>query len=217
MIQVLGVKRVLTLAVLAAANIALGVMVYYVVIPGKTKTETELATVRSQISSRRTEVSTLQTQYQEIQEQKTLFGDLDKSGFFGSQDRLQARKTIEAIQAASHVLSAKYNINAVEVKQNPVAAESDHVLLQSPVSVKIDALDDMDIYSFIYWIENAFPGNSLITGLTIERKMDIDENVLKQIGNGLPAVLVSADLAFAWNTFVPRTQLPQQLGQPPAP
>lgn len=214
MIKVLGIKRVLTLMVLLSLNIVLGLVLYMVVIPGQAQTENELRSVRSAVESRRGEVKRLQTEYQEIQEQKTLFGELEQSGFFGLQDRVQGRKMIEAIQSASHVLSAKYSINAVEVKENPMAALSDHVLLQSPVSVKIDALDDIDIYSFVYWVENAFPGNSLITSITLERKIDIDENVLKQIGNGLPATLMTADIGFSWNTFVPRSQSPVQPGGP---
>jgi hypothetical protein len=83
--------------------------------------------------------------------------------------------------------------------------------------VTIDALDDIDVYSFIYWMENAFPGHAAVTSLTLERKIDIDEVTLRQIGNGVPTVLVSANVAFDWSTMVPRANLPQQLGQPGTP
>ena len=217
MIKVLGIKRVLTLVALFGVNVALAAMLYLVVLPGKAGTEQELNSTRAAVQSRRTEVARLQTEYQQIQQEKNLFGDLENSGFFGSQDRLEARKTMESIQTASHVLSAKYNINAVMSKENAAAAISDHVILQSPVSVQIDALDDVDVYSFLYWIENGFPGQALITDITLERKQDIDENVLKQIGNGTPAVLMTASINFAWNTFVPRDKSPVPSGQAPVP
>lgn len=217
MIKVLGIKRVLTLLILFGVNVALAAMLYFIVLPSKDSTEKELRTTRSAVQSRRTEVTRMQTEYQQIQEEKNLFGDLENSGFFGTQDRLEARRTMESIQSASHVLSAKYNINAVVVKENTASAMSDHVILQSPVTVQLDALDDVDVYKFLYWIENGFPGQSLITDITLERKQDIDENVLKQIGNGVPSVLMTASVNFAWNTFVPRDKSPVAAGPTSAP
>ncbi len=217
MIQILGFKRVLTLAVLVAACAVLAGALYYVVIPQKTKTENELRATRAAVNARRNEVATLKTEYEQIQEQKAQFGNLQQSGFFGTQDRVEARRLIEQIQSSSDVLSARYDIKAVEVQENPLAALSDHVVLHSPMSVSLDALDDVDVYSFMYWVENAFPGHAGVTGFTIERKLDVDEVTLKQIGNGVPVVLVSASVDFSWDTMVPRAQVPQQLGQPAIP
>ncbi|MDB5490516.1 MAG: hypothetical protein JWO78_365 [Micavibrio sp.] len=217
MIKVLGIKRVLTLAILFGINVALAAMLYLVITPAQESTDKELRSTRAAVQGKRAEVSRMQTEYQQIQQEKNLFGDLENSGFFGSQDRVEARNIMESIQSTSHVLSAKYNINAVEAKENSAAALSDHIILQSPVTVQIDALDDVDVYSFLYWIENGFPGQALITDITLERKQDIDENVLKQIGNGSPAVLMSANVNFAWNTFVPRDKSPVPSGQASAP
>jgi hypothetical protein len=217
MIKVLGIKRVLTLTILFGVNVALAAMLYLIVLPSKDSTERELATTRSTVQGKRAEVTRMQTEYQQIQEEKNLFGDLENSGFFGTQDRLGARKTMESIQATSHILSAKYNINAVVAKENSAAAMSDHIILQSPVTVQLDALDDVDVYKFLYWIENGFPGQALITDITLERKQDIDESVLKQIGNGTPSVLMTASVNFAWNTFVSRDKSPVPSGQASAP
>lgn len=217
MIKVLGVKRVLTLMILLLVNMALAGGLYGVLIPQTEKTERDLRVARAAVQTRRTEIQTLQTEYQQIQEQKNLFGDLDKARFFTTQDRVEARRMIEAIQAESNVLSAKYSIGAAEVIEDPVASIADHVIMRSPVSVKVDALDDADIYNFIYWIENAFPGQAAVSSLKVERTLDIDEVSLRQIGNSIPTVLVTADVVFDWNTMVPRAQVPRQLGVPQTP
>ncbi len=217
MMKILGAKRVIMLASLLAVNAVLGAFLYLVLIPQKTGTENELRKVRGAVTARRTEVATLKTEYEQIQEQKNLFGDLQRSGFFDTQDRLGARKVIEQIQAESDVLGARYDIKAVNVQENPIAAQSDHVIMHSPVTVSLDALDDKDIYSFIYWFENAFPGHAGVTAMTLERKLDVDEITLKQIGNGVPVILLSATVDFSWNTMVPRTKIPEQLGQPAVP
>lgn len=215
MIQILGAKRVLTLAILFLVNIALAAALYTIFIPEKTQTEQELRVTKAAVASRRGEIQTMQTEYQQIQQQKSLFGDLEKARFFTTQDRVEARRMIEAIQGTSKVLSAKYAIGAAEVLENEQASAAGHVILHSPLSVNIDALDDMDIYNFIYWMENAFPGHAAVTSLTLERQLDIDEVTLRQIGNGVPTVLVNANIDFDWSTMVPRANLPQQLGPQP--
>lgn len=217
MIQVLGVKRVLTLTILLLVNMALAGGLYGVLIPQTDKTERDLRVARAAVQARRSEIQTLQTEYQQIQEQKNLFGDLDKAKFFTTQNRVEARRMIEAIQSESRVLSARYSIGAAEIVEDPAAAVSDHVIMRSPVSVKVDALDDTDIYNFLYWVENAFPGQAAVTSLTVERMIDVDEVSLRQIGNSIPTVLVTADVVFDWNTMVPRSQVPQQLGVPQMP
>lgn len=217
MIQILGFKRVVTLAILVAANLVLAGMLYYVVLPQKNRTDNELRAVRAAVDGRRAEVTRLQTEFEQIQEQKSLFGQLEKSGFFGTQDRLGARKTIESIQSTSRVLGARYSIEAATVIEDPIVAEAQHVILNTPVKVAVDALDDVDFYSFMYWIENAFPGQASIKKFSLERKLDVEEATLRQIGNGTPAILVSGNVEFTWSTMVPKSQVPQQLGQPAIP
>ena len=214
MIEVLGFKRVMTIVALGFMAGGLAAALYLLVIPQKQKTERELRTIRSAVASRNIEIEKLKVEYQQIQEQKTLFETLQRAGYFGTQDRLRARKVIESIQAESKVLSAKYTIAAAEVKNDPSMAEVNHVVLRSPVDVTVDALDDMDIYKFMYWIENGFPGHAGITEFTLERRMDIDEALLRQVGNGVPTVLVNGKIKFAWNTMVPKDQVPQQIIQP---
>lgn len=215
MIQILGAKRVITLSILLLVNLALGAGLYYILVPQKTKTQMELRVAKSAVASRRDQIQTMQTEYQQIQEQKDLFGDLEKARFFTIQDRIEARRMIESIQQESKVLSAKYSIGAAEVQENEKASAAGYVILHSPISLNIEALDDIDIYSFVYWMENSFPGQVGVVAATLERKRDIDEVTLRQIGNGVPTVLVNATIDFDWNTMVPRENLPQQLGAQP--
>lgn len=217
MIKILGVKRVLTLAILVAVNAILAFAAYSVTLPQKEKAEAELRSTKANIAQRRDEMIRLKTEYEQIQQQKNLFEKLQEAGFFSLQDRLQARRTIEQIQTLSKILSTKYDIQAIQVQENQIAAASDHVILHTPVKITVDAMDDLDIYNFIYWVENSFPGHAGMTNIVIDRRLDIDETTLKQIGNSIPTVLVSATIDFSWDTMVPRTDIPQQLSQPATP
>lgn len=216
MIQILGLKRIVTLAVLFALNVVLGVALYYFITPEKTRVENELRRVTGEVATRRTETEKLRTEYQLIQEQKSKFVELQKAGFFNVQDRVEARKMIEAIQANSHVLAAKYSLMPAEVVENKFAAEADHVVLRSPISFSIEALDDIDVYSFVYWLENSLPGHVSIENISIERAQEVDEVTLRKIGSGVPTVMVTAKIDMSWRTVVPRALAAEQLRQPVA-
>jgi hypothetical protein len=217
MIKILGAKRVIILAVLVALNAVLGGFLYYMIIPQKETTERQLRSTRAAVETRRTEVSRLQSEFEQIQEQKSQFGHLEKSGFFSNQDRLGARKTMEMIQSTSRVLAARYQIDAAQVTEDPLATETNHVLLKTPVRVSVDALDDVDFYSFMYWIENAFPGQASIKNFSMQRKIDVNEDTLRLIGSGTPTNLVGGEVSFIWTTMVTRDQISQQLGLPSVP
>lgn len=217
MIQVIGYKRLLMLAILFGANVFLAGMVYYVVMPQKSKTDVELNTAKAAVQARRAEVSRMKADYEQVQEQKDRFEKLRQSGFFGKQDRAEAKNLIASIQSTSRVLGATYQIGAAALTEEGAVAESGHVLMSSPVSVSISALDDLDYYSFMYWMENSFPGHVGIKSFNLERKIDIDDDVLRQIGNGVPTVLISGSIDFSWSTMIPKESVTQQLGQPLSP
>ena len=204
MIEVLGARRVTVIAGLALVNALLGAATYLYVLPQKDKTDQELRTVRAEISQRRDETEKMHTQLQQIEEQKELFAVLQKSDFFGEQDRYNARRTIEAIQTQSSVLSARYTIGAAQQEDTEKATEAGQQLMVSPIEIAIEAMDDIDVYNFVYWIENAFPGHVGVDMIELTRKGDLSEAVLRQIGSGSPVTLIDSKVGFTWRTMVPK-------------
>ncbi|MBU0799543.1 MAG: hypothetical protein KKA05_00930, partial [Alphaproteobacteria bacterium] len=101
---------------------------------------------------------------------------------------------------------AKYNIQPVRMEENTAAAQSNQVLLNSAMDAEIDALNDMDFYTFVYWLENGFPGQITINNLEIKRENDVNDVTLRQIGTGVPLVMVRGRLNFEWRTMVPREE-----------
>ena len=205
MIEVLGMRRVAFIAAMVALNVTLAASVYLFVLPQKEKTDRELRTVRAEISQKRSEILRMQTEQQQIEEQKDVFETLKKSDFFGEQDRYVARRTIEAIQTQSHVLSAQYTIGAAEQETSEKTDQAGQAIMSSPVEIKLDALDDIDVYSFVYWVENAFPGHVGIDKITLKREAELNEATLRQIGSGTPVTLVSGEVGFSWPTMIPKT------------
>ncbi len=207
MFQVIGVKRILMLIILIAANAALAAVTYLYVMPEKQGVEQQLNMTRAQISQKRGESERLRTEFQQIQEQKANFENMRAAGIISNQNRLAARRRIMDIQEYSRVLKASYDIGSAEVEQTKAATDIRHVILNSPVGVDIEAIDDRDIFSFIYWMENAFPGHVAVTSLKIERVLDVNDATLRAIGSGTPVVLVRGAIDFVWRTMAPEEEV----------
>lgn len=99
-----------------------------------------------------------------------------------------------------------YNIKPAIVEENKQAAKADYVVLKTPATVDVDAMDDLDFYSFMYWIDNAFTGQVSITGFDMERVLDVNDRTLRRIGGGNPTTLLKGSLSFEWRTLIPRTE-----------
>lgn len=206
MIGILGIRRVIALSVLLVISVAMGFLLYFYILPENAKVERDLRVVRASVSSARAELEKLQNDMEFFQEQKGLYDNLEQIGFFSRQDRFDARRRIEAIQNESNILHMHYNIKPAIVEENKQAAKADYVVLKTPATVDVDAMDDLDFYSFMYWIDNAFTGQVSITGFDMERVLDVNDRTLRRIGGGNPTTLLKGSLSFEWRTLIPRTE-----------
>lgn len=206
MISVIGTRRLFILGVLLAVNAALAAALYLYIMPESEKLSRELRTAKAEISSKQAETDKLRTEYDLIQKQRATFEDLKEAGFLGPQDRVVARERMEAIQSHSRVVRANYSIEPVKVEENKFAADSGQVILNSVINADVDALDDVDFLSFVYWLENGFPGQITINNIDVKRENDVDDVTLRQIGTGSPLVIVKGQASFEWRTMVPREE-----------
>ena len=215
MIQLIGIKRVMIIAILAGVCCVLGLGSYLYLIPQNTKLEAELRQIKYDISFKRSESDRFRQELAEMQNEKSTYQSLQALGFLSEQSRLDARKRIEAIQSYSRVLSARYNITPGVIEEVETAKDANRVVLKSRISIEIDALDDADVYSFIHMMENAFIGYVSITSVELERILDLNDVTLRQIGSGISAVLVKAKVDLEWKTLMSREEA-AQIGAGPA-
>lgn len=202
MIRIVGVKRIMVLAVLTAAAALLFAADYGYLRPENSAASAELRQIGTQVAEKRAESDRLRTEAEEIKQQQVRYESLARAGFFSDQNRLVARKRIEDIQKETGVLQASYDIATGEVQKDQNADEAGYAVLVSPIRIGIEAMDDVDIYNFIYWMENSFPGHIMLDNLHVTKTRDLDEVSLRQIGAGVPTPLIKADLAFSWRTMV---------------
>lgn len=208
MIQLIGTKRLMIIAILAAICGVLGAITYLYLMPENQKLQSELQGVKSQIAQKRSDITRFRQEFDEIEAEKGRFQSLEALGFLTDQNRAAAHKRMAEIQSYSRVLAAKFDIDQVSVEVPETVQESDMVVLKSPVDITIEALDDADVYQFLYLLDNAFIGHSDIRSIELERILDLNEITLRQIGSGMPAVLVRAKVNFDWRTLVKKDLVP---------
>ncbi len=207
MIRVLGIKRIFLLLLLLIVNAFFAAGLYNYLIPEKEKKEKELQRLRGDISSVQTDISRLQIEFDQLEEQQQRFNKLEKGGFFRPQDRGEAKELLEIIQNNSRVISAVVNIESGKIEEHEEAKKAAYKLLVSPVTLDIEAIDDIDIYRYLFLIDKSFPGHVTINNIEINREKDITGAVLRgiAIGNNLPLVKASVDIS--WRTMIPESQV----------
>lgn len=204
MIQVIGVKRILIVLFLVAINAALAAALYLYLMPESQKTERTLRSTRSQVSQMRSDAAELRTDIAQIEEKKNYYNNLEKLGFRSDQNRLVARRRIMDIQQYSKVLKAGYQIGSANVVQNSILQDSNQAILESEIAVDIDAMDDVDFYSFIYWLQNTFPGHVVVDQINLTRVQDVNDITIRRIGSGDPVTMVRGKIIGRWRTVVPQ-------------
>lgn len=214
MIGVLGIKRVAVLVVLVALNGFLAAASYMYLAPELQTKERQLRSDRSQVSTLRNDIDRMQIEFDQLEEQKEEFEKLAQDGFFKDQSRRQAEKILSQIQKNSGVSKAIASVRAGEIEDNEEALKAEHKILSSPVEIQLQAFDDVNIFHYLFLVENYFPGHIAVKDIKIERTADVTGTVLRAIAAGGNPPLVSANVNMVWRTMIPQSQVIQQEVQP---
>ncbi len=207
MIAILGAKRVLGLVFLIAINVALSATAYLFVLPQTQAKQVELRGLSSRISGVRTDINRMQVEFSQIEQQQAQFENLKKRGFFSDQQRRQAEKVFEIIQKQAGVISAVAKIEAGTVESNVEAQKAEYEILSSPVKIRVEAIDSVDIFRYLYLLEHFFPGHVAIKNIEIARKAEVTGPILRSIASGENPVLVCADIDIIWRTMIPHAEV----------
>ena len=207
MIAVLGFKRVVMLAVLIGVNIVLAMSIYMYMKPETQKKERELRGLRGQVSTVRSDIDRMQVEFEQLEDQKAEFERLAADGFFKNQGRRQAELILSEIQKTSGVRKAIASIQAGEIEDNEEAKKAAHKILRSPIEIRLQAIDDINIYHYLFLVENYFPGHITIEELNLERSADVTGTVLRAIASGTNPPLVNADVEMVWRTMIPESEV----------
>lgn len=215
MIDKIGPRRATVLFVLIGAIAVLAVANYLFLRPKADSTKLELDGVRNETSVLKKETEKMRADLAVIEKQKLFFDSITKMGFFNEQDRLQARQRFETMQQLSKIISAKYEIRAATIVPDEAAEKTGYVIMDSPIKIDLSAIDDLDVYRFIYYLNYGFPGHITIRNVSIERKAELTPTVLKNIGSGLPTEIITATMDLQWRTMAKKESVDASILAPP--
>jgi hypothetical protein len=207
MIRVIGFQRVLFILVLGFLVVSAFLYTMYLLKPSLLKSERELAQSRSEISQMSSDMEQLNLGIAKFETQKAKFDKVTQYGFFDPQDRSETRQRLNAMQKESGVLSARFSIAPAVTEVNEKAKEAGYKILNTKIDFSLDAIDDNDIYNFIYLLNYGFPGTVTIENISISRDKEITQPVLRAIGVGEAEAIVKASISTKWLTMVPDTSI----------
>ena len=202
-----GLRNIILIVILLAVNAVAGAASYMYLSPESIRLDREFRGIKTKVMGVRSETDSLRTDFDKIKGQKDYFEQLKNVGFFNDQDRVRVLHAIESMQRYSRVSQAVYDIQPPTIEKTQDANVPDdlgQVVLTSPVKVEIDAIDDLDFYSFLHLVDRAFPGQTSITGIEVTAPLKVNEAALRQIGTGVPTTLIKGTIQFGWHTMVPR-------------
>lgn len=207
MLKILGSKPIFFLMFLILLNAGSGALLFYYLEPEAQASEQQLEQVKAEVEKKRQEVAGMKEEFTLLQSQLRDFKELEARGFFNDQNRVAAQESFEQLRTLSGLLKAKYNIKPGQMVENPLAASANHVVLKSLVEVEMESLDDVDVYSFVKFIQEKFPGSVDVLNIKLDRIELFNVAMLRQIGGGVPTPLVKAHIDFDWRTMAPKDKV----------
>jgi len=215
MIGKIGAKRAFFLITLVILLAVFGASSRLVFEPKATESRQKLQAAQGEITTLQGEISKMQAAFSSFEHEKVYYETISRMGFFNDQDRVLARERFDTMQRLSKIISARYEIKAANVLSEEIDPETGFVVMESPITVELSAVDDLDVYRFIYYLNYGFPGHITINNLNMERKEKIDPNVLKQIGTGNPPEIITAKLDLDWRTMARKESIsPENIAKP---
>lgn len=197
----LGTKRIVFIVLLVLLNGASGFGYKYMSDLIMTK-ERELNRVKRQVNNRFNEVKKVREQFATLRGQVSDYVLLEKKGFFEEQDRENLRDVFFEAQKKSQVLRAKYDVSPFSKEASKHITQPNLSWMNSRVTLNIEALDDIDIFSFIELLERDFPGYVQFLSIDLKRGNDLNTDTIRDIGSGTPISLVNADINFLWHSVL---------------
>ena len=208
MMETIGTRRVLTLAILLGINLLIAAAIYLWISPQSDYYTAKAIDLKHKVSAARAHTAEMTTQLETVQKQKEGYQQLQGAGFFAAQDRGDARDRILAAQKFSRVLTASYDIKPAETDGASEKLKlAGQAVLSTPVEITVEAVDDIDLYNFVSLIKNGLPGYVAINSMEISRVHDLDEGALRDIANGAPPALINGKISYTWKTVTDATDI----------
>jgi hypothetical protein len=206
MIKLLGLKRLIKLAVLLGINLLAATIYFLTLSPMLDTEQAQLNAVESQVSGLNGKIAGAKQDMIFVKENLTKYQDLKDKGLFMEQDRFMIDHTLQDMRGKAGLSAFSFSIEDLKDVPNANADSMDYKLVSSRINVdRIVSALDSNIYVFLQNIASTFPEHTSIQKFDIKRVAEVNEQALKDINDGKPVSFVTADVSFDWLTLAPKT------------
>lgn len=202
MIELLGLKRAITLGVLLAINLVVAAAFFLLLMPMKSDADQKLATITNEISDTQTKIQNIKIELQQIKETMPKYDALAGKGFFLNQDRFYISRTLEELKNRSQIGGFSFSIDDIKEIQSADAVAAKRRLVASRIKIdRVMSLLDVGFFDFMNVIESTFPSHVRIQSFAVRKQGLINEDALRRIASGEGSNLIQANLEMDWLTM----------------
>lgn len=203
--KLIGLKRALYLFILLGVNAVLAAAFFLLLEPMRTDSETELDSVKGQISELNGKISNIKQEMKLYQENKPKYDALAAKGFSLPQDNFMIEKTLDDLRARSGLMGFSFEISDLKDVDNGDAKTAKVRLVTRRISLRqVKSLIDINFYDFINQMYTAFPVQVRLNNFTLRQTPTVDPTALKAVTAGKSVGFIDGDMAFDWFTVIPQ-------------
>lgn len=219
LISLLGRTRFVMLIVLIALNGVLAAAWQKIYLPKHQALTQQKSTVDSTRNRLQQEIVALPERFDILKKNDDRYIQLEESGLFQVQDRIEARARMESIRTRAGLRGIDYAISP----QENVFIRDDHVLegvlVRSNIEVDVKGLTDFEMRDFITRMNKDFSGLVVTKTVKLSLGRKLDEDSLRELGSKTPIDFVKGKVSFAWYSILPKPVDPnaaqnQAFGEP---
>lgn len=142
-----------------------------------------------------------------MRQKKEDFRLLERAGFFEKQNREIIQKSVDDAMRASGITGGGFRVSPPACMVNDDFRDSNFVLLASPVTVTIEAYEDLSVYKFVDLFVQTLPGYVVMESIEVVRTRDVTRNLLQEIGAGNKVALMTSRVLLTWYTVVSKDSM----------
>jgi len=201
-VKLVGAKRLTVLGALLFLLALDGGVYFAILTPMKERAESDLSRATGSVSSYRSKINNIQKDIDFLNENIPVYENILKQGLFDDQDRFRVVDVVNSLSTNAEVSKFSYNIGNREIIKSPDADKMGYAVIKRSIALtNIDAVIDVDVFSFFQHISYIFPKYVHIKGFTLKKNKDVTMDNLQKIANDENDNMVSASINFDWVTL----------------
>lgn len=215
--KLIGIKRLILLAILAGVNAAIAAAYFLWIGPMLTDAQNSLSAVSGEISQLQGKIQNTKSELADYKENLPKYEALKARGFMSGQDRFQISRDLDAVRQSAELGGFSFNISDLRTISSDDATAAQLKVLNSRITLdQVGSMLDKNFYDFAERMGTNFPAHVRLQRMEIKRSLPLNTPTMRRIQQLENVPLLTASTIFDWMTVVPAEQ-PADPNNPNAP